>query len=180
MTKCKECGSFAVNHHLHGRDGSDGDLCDVCYWRKRAQAPAAVDAHGTNDFYAVMLARSAEITAQYTRSAQAPAAEPLTDERTAFEAWAALEGFDWATGAGMWAFKAYQAGRAARAAHFADGENPCVLEWGAVSLPMGDSSRVTEMKLCPTLWAAIAEGALCGFDWRVYPQALTPAAKEKL
>ena len=41
MTQCKECGSFAVNHHLHGRDGSDGDLCDVCYWRKRAQAPTA-------------------------------------------------------------------------------------------------------------------------------------------
>ena len=41
MTKCKECGSFAINHHLHGREGSDGDLCDVCYWRKRAQAPAA-------------------------------------------------------------------------------------------------------------------------------------------
>lgn len=57
---------------------------------------------------------------------------------------------------------------------FADGENPCVLEWGAVSLPMGDPSRITEMKLCPTLWAAIAEGALCGFDWRVYPMALSP------
>lgn len=34
--KCKECGSYAINHHCHGRDGSDGDLCDVCYWRKRA------------------------------------------------------------------------------------------------------------------------------------------------
>jgi len=54
---------------------------------------------------------------------------------------------------------------------FADGENPCVLEWGAVSLPLGDPSRVTEMKLCATLWEAIAEGALCGFDWRVYPMA---------
>jgi hypothetical protein len=59
---------------------------------------------------------------------------------------------------------------------FADGENPCVLEWGAVSLPVGDPSRITEMKLCPTLWDAIAEGALCGFDWRVYPLALRPAA----
>ena len=37
MSQCKECGSFAINHKLHGRDGSDGDLCDVCYWRKRAQ-----------------------------------------------------------------------------------------------------------------------------------------------
>ena len=35
MKQC-ECGSLAINHHLHGRDGTDEDLCDVCYWRKRA------------------------------------------------------------------------------------------------------------------------------------------------
>jgi hypothetical protein len=35
--KCKICGSYAINHHCHGRDGSDPDLCDVCYWRKRAE-----------------------------------------------------------------------------------------------------------------------------------------------
>ena len=23
---------------MHGRDGSDPDLCDVCYWRKRAES----------------------------------------------------------------------------------------------------------------------------------------------
>jgi hypothetical protein len=34
--KCIKCGSWAINHWLYGRDGSDGDLCDVCYWRKRA------------------------------------------------------------------------------------------------------------------------------------------------
>ena len=39
---CK-CGSYAINHHCHGRDGSDGDLCDVCYWRKRAEQPAQQD-----------------------------------------------------------------------------------------------------------------------------------------
>lgn len=33
--KCNACGSHAINHHLHGRDGNDLDLCDVCYWRKR-------------------------------------------------------------------------------------------------------------------------------------------------
>ena len=33
---CKNCGSYAINHHLHGRDGSDPDVCDVCYWRKRS------------------------------------------------------------------------------------------------------------------------------------------------
>ena len=37
--QCK-CGSYAINHHCHGRDGSDDDLCDVCYWRKRAEQPA--------------------------------------------------------------------------------------------------------------------------------------------
>lgn len=36
MEKCLKCGSMAINHNLHGRDGTDGDLCDVCYWRKRA------------------------------------------------------------------------------------------------------------------------------------------------
>ena len=36
MAKCAECGSYAINHHCHGRDGSDPELCDVCYWRKRA------------------------------------------------------------------------------------------------------------------------------------------------
>ena len=37
MSGCKTpgCGSYAINHNCHGRDGSDGDLCDVCYWRKR-------------------------------------------------------------------------------------------------------------------------------------------------
>jgi|GEM_PF-3730960 len=30
---CKNCKSYAINHHLHGRDGRKPDLCDVCYWR---------------------------------------------------------------------------------------------------------------------------------------------------
>lgn len=34
--RCEKCGSDEINHHLHGRDGSDSNLCDVCYWRKRA------------------------------------------------------------------------------------------------------------------------------------------------
>lgn len=36
--KCKHCGSYAINPHLHGRDKTDLDHCDVCYWRKRAGA----------------------------------------------------------------------------------------------------------------------------------------------
>lgn len=37
MVSCRVCSSCAINHHCHGRDGSDPDLCDVCYWRKRAE-----------------------------------------------------------------------------------------------------------------------------------------------
>ena len=37
MKKCSCCGSYAVNPGRSGRDeSSDLDLCDVCYWRKRA------------------------------------------------------------------------------------------------------------------------------------------------
>ena len=39
--RCVRCYSYAINHAQHGRDGSDGDLCDVCYWRARAEYPAA-------------------------------------------------------------------------------------------------------------------------------------------
>ena len=42
MAHCKKCGSFAINHGSHGRDGSEPDLCDVCYWRKRADVMAAL------------------------------------------------------------------------------------------------------------------------------------------
>lgn len=38
--QCKICGSYAINPEEHGREaGKDLDLCDVCYWRKRAQGP---------------------------------------------------------------------------------------------------------------------------------------------
>lgn len=42
--KCSVCGSYAINHHLHGRDGSDPDLCDVCYWRERCERRRQFDA----------------------------------------------------------------------------------------------------------------------------------------
>jgi len=41
MAQCIRCGSHAINHHAHGRDGSDRELCDVCYWRRRAEQPVA-------------------------------------------------------------------------------------------------------------------------------------------
>ena len=37
MKSCKRCGSYAINNKEHGRDGEDAHLCDVCYWRKRAE-----------------------------------------------------------------------------------------------------------------------------------------------
>ena len=38
VRRCTRCRSGAINPSDHGRtDGVDLDLCDVCYWRKRAQ-----------------------------------------------------------------------------------------------------------------------------------------------
>lgn len=43
MSCCKNCGSYAINPRHHGRrEGADEHLCDVCYWRKRAEVLAAV------------------------------------------------------------------------------------------------------------------------------------------
>lgn len=38
MAQCKRCGSMAINPKSHGRDNTDLDLCDVCFWRKRAES----------------------------------------------------------------------------------------------------------------------------------------------
>lgn len=36
--QCKTCGSFAINPAQHGRQPGVGpDLCDVCFWRSRAE-----------------------------------------------------------------------------------------------------------------------------------------------
>ena len=38
MQRCKRCHSWAINEKMHGRiEGTDSDLCDVCYWRARAE-----------------------------------------------------------------------------------------------------------------------------------------------
>jgi len=34
---CTRCGDTIKNSTKHGRDGKDSELCDVCYWRKRAE-----------------------------------------------------------------------------------------------------------------------------------------------
>jgi len=36
--RCKRCGSYGINPHLHGRDETALDLCDVCFWRAKAEA----------------------------------------------------------------------------------------------------------------------------------------------
>lgn len=35
MSRRCQCGSYAINLGLYGRDSTDIDLCDVCYWRKK-------------------------------------------------------------------------------------------------------------------------------------------------
>lgn len=35
--KCKRCYSYAINHHSHGRDETQKEFCDVCYWRNIAE-----------------------------------------------------------------------------------------------------------------------------------------------
>lgn len=62
MHKCTKCGSYAINHHLHGRDGSDVDLCDVCFWQKRA--PEAASAGGSSPIPENIL-RAADAIAAY-------------------------------------------------------------------------------------------------------------------
>ena len=39
VRRCFRCRSGAINPSDHGRtEGADLDLCDVCYWRKRAES----------------------------------------------------------------------------------------------------------------------------------------------
>ena len=41
MTKCKRCGSYAINAFLRDQCETGMDLCDVCYWRQKAESEAA-------------------------------------------------------------------------------------------------------------------------------------------
>jgi hypothetical protein len=43
MNSCIRCRSYAINPAIHGRTkGADLDLCDVCYWRKRAEEARSI------------------------------------------------------------------------------------------------------------------------------------------
>lgn len=36
--RCRLCRSYAINPHMYDREpGVDLDLCDVCYWKTRAE-----------------------------------------------------------------------------------------------------------------------------------------------
>ena len=37
MSKQCTCGSFAINPSKRDRDAGNNDLCDVCYWKDRAE-----------------------------------------------------------------------------------------------------------------------------------------------
>ena len=55
MKKCARCGSYAINHHSHGRDGSGPELCDVCYWRSRAEKLAPVAQPTDEDIHEALM-----------------------------------------------------------------------------------------------------------------------------
>lgn len=79
MKPCS-CGSYAINQHLHGRMlGVDLDLCDVCYWRKRAAVVAMSDEQ-------IILTLAAEFTDANDRGdAAADALEALPDDQDDYE-----------------------------------------------------------------------------------------------
>ena len=53
VRRCARCRSGAINPSDHGRtDGVDLDLCDVCYWRKRAESATKADTRTDSDRYA--------------------------------------------------------------------------------------------------------------------------------
>jgi hypothetical protein len=39
--KCTRCSSYAINPHCHDRDDTRLDLCDVCWWRDKAEKAQA-------------------------------------------------------------------------------------------------------------------------------------------
>jgi hypothetical protein len=66
MMECKNCGSQAINHNLHGRDGSDSDLCDVCFWRKRYEIIKCVASPVMIDMQSMNIASGSKLKILYT------------------------------------------------------------------------------------------------------------------
>lgn len=53
-----------------------------------------------------------------------------------------------------------------------------VVEWGAISLPLGHQSRLTCMEVHRTFAAAAAAAEACEFDARVFPITVPDPADE--
>jgi dUTPase len=67
LNKCK-CGSYAINPHLHGREKEiDIDLCDVCYWRKRAISKTTKVKDGTMHYNFKKMTPTAKMPTRHTR-----------------------------------------------------------------------------------------------------------------
>lgn len=88
MSKQCECGSYAINHNLHSRDGSDGHLCDVCYWRERASSIDSLvrrlDVALNGEEGAAPQAMLCDIVAQ-VESGKYPALEAVVASQAAFD-----------------------------------------------------------------------------------------------
>ena len=63
------CGSYAINPGHHGRtEGVDLDLCDVCYWRKRAPEPKPIIEYTGDDPVLGLCCRHGWLTIKPERS----------------------------------------------------------------------------------------------------------------
>ena len=63
------CGSHAINPGQSGRDdASDLDLCDVCYWRKRAPEPRPIAEYAGDDPVLGLCCRHGWLTIKPERS----------------------------------------------------------------------------------------------------------------
>ena len=69
VRRCARCRSGAINPSDHGRtEGADLDLCDVCYWRKRAPEPKPIIEYTGDDPVLGLCCRHGWLTIKPERS----------------------------------------------------------------------------------------------------------------
>ena len=69
VRRCARCRSGAINPSDHGRtEGADLDLCDVCYWRKRAPEPKPITEYAGDDPVLGLCVRHGWLTIKPERS----------------------------------------------------------------------------------------------------------------
>ena len=69
VRRCTRCRSGAINPSDHGRtEGADLDLCDVCYWRKRAPEPKPIAEYAGDDPVLGLCCRHGWLTIKPERS----------------------------------------------------------------------------------------------------------------